>query len=507
MSNELVVVLDCGATNARAVAVDTAGQVVASSSLPNQPTHQPDSPDDWRIWPLDTVFGKLATACTEALSEVDPGRVVGVTVTTFGADGAPVTASNDLTHPVISWQCTRTEALAASIGERIDPWELFRTTGYQVIPFDTLLKLIWLRENAPEALEGADRWLMMPGLLSMMLCGEQSIDPTAAGTMMAMDMAARDWSGEILSLAGLDAGFFPRWVEPGGVIGAVTASAAEQTGLPAGIPVVAAGHDTQFAAVGSGARPDEAILSSGTWEILMLRQQAYEATREGFEAGLIIEADAEAGRWNPQLLMMGSGPLEWIREQFFGGITARAAAYESMIGEAQEVAPGAGGVMMVPSFVPDTGPNAPHRTKGTLLGLGLGTTRAHIYRAGLEGLCYQLRHAAEVLQSSTGFEPRGIRLVGGGAKNALWNQLRADVTGLPVTTISNEEATVAGAAIFAFMGGGVFGSVNEGQQAAELGERTIEPSDGAAAYEDLYTAYRSVPPALAGYYRGSRDDA
>jgi len=501
MSDQLVIVLDCGATNARAVAVDTAGQVVASSSLPNQPAHQPDSPESWRIWPLEAVFDRLATACGEALASIDPGRIAAVTVTTFGADGAPVTATNELTYPVISWQCTRTEELADAISGRVDPWELFRTTGYQVIPFDTLLKLIWLRENAPEALERADRWLMMPGLLSMLLCGEQSIDPTAAGTMMAMDMGARDWSAEVLSLAGLDASFFPRWVEPGRVIGGVTADAAERTGLPEGIPVVAAGHDTQFAAVGSGARPDEAILSSGTWEVLMLRQQEYEATRQGFDAGLIIEADAEPGRWNPQLLMMGSGPLEWIREQFFGDITARGSAYESMIAAAEDVEPGACGVMMLPSFLPDAGPNAPYHTKGTLLGLGLSTTPGQIYRAGLEGLCFQLRHAAEVLQRSTGFEPAGIRLVGGGARNPLWNQLRADVTGLPVTTISNEEATVAGAAIFAFIGGGVFGSAEEGQWAAELGERTIEPGEGASAYDDLYAAYRGLGPALEEYYR------
>ena len=501
MSDELVVVLDCGATNARAVAVDTSGQVVASASLPNQPSQQDGATEGWMVWPLEGVFGKLASACAEALAEIDPGRVAAVTVTTFGADGAPVNADNELTYPVISWQCNRTGEIAESIAERMDPWDLFRITGYQVIPFDTLLKLIWLRENAPEALESADTWLMMPGLLSLKLCGERSIDPTAAGTMMAMDMAERDWSDEVLGLADLTPDFFPRWVEPGGVIGRVTADAALETGLPEGIPVVAAGHDTQFAAVGSGARPDEAILSSGTWEILMLRQQAFEATREGFEAGLIIEADAQSDRWNPQLLMMGSGPLEWIREQFFTDISARAAAYERMIAAAGEVAPGADGVMMIPSFVPDTGPNAPHRTKGTLLGLGLNTSRAQIYRAGLEGLCYQLRHAAEVLQSSTGFDPQGIRLVGGGAKNALWNQLRADVTGLPVTTISNQEATVSGAAIFAFVGAGTFDSIEEGQSAAELGERTIEPSGDASAYDELYAAYRDLPPALAGHYR------
>lgn len=500
MSEELVVVLDCGATNARAVAVDTSGAVVASASRPNAPRPQHEGGAGWLIWDLEEIFGKLAESCAEALSGIDPGRVRAVTVTTFGADGAPVAADDTLTYPVISWQCPRTEGLARTIGERIDPWRLFEITGYQVIPFNTLLKLIWLREHAPETLERAQHWLMMAGLLSMLLCGERSIDPTAAGTMMAMDLAARDWSDELLGLAGLSREFFPPWVEPGEVIGSVTSGAAARTGLPEGTPVVAAGHDTQFAAVGSGARPDEAILSSGTWEILMLRQDRYEATRAGFEAGLIIEADAEPGRWNPQLLMMGSGPLEWIRENLYGEIATRREAYEKMIRDAEELSPGAGGVMMIPSFVPETGPNAPWRTKGTILGLGLTTTRGQVYRAALEGLCCQLRHAVEILRTATGFEARGIRLVGGGARNRLWNQLRADVTGLPVTTIANEEATVAGAAIFAFMGAGVFGSVAEGQRAAELGARTIQPGGERAAYDDLYAAYRSVPPALAEFY-------
>ncbi|MFW6437966.1 MAG: FGGY family carbohydrate kinase, partial [Armatimonadota bacterium] len=226
MSDELVVVLDCGATNARAVAVDTSGQVVASASLPNQSSQQENAPEGWMVWPLEGVFGKLASACAEALADMDPGRVVAVTVTTFGADGAPVNADNELTYPVISWQCNRTEEIADTISDRMEPWDLFRTTGYQVIPFDTLLKLIWLRENAPEALKSADTWLMMPGLLSMKLCGERSIDPTAAGTMMAMEMAERDWSDEVLALADLTPDFFPRWVEPGAIIGRVTADAA-----------------------------------------------------------------------------------------------------------------------------------------------------------------------------------------------------------------------------------------------------------------------------------------
>lgn len=233
----------------------------------------------------------------------------------------------------------------------------------------------------------------------------------------------------------------------------------------------------------------------------MLRQNRYQATRQGFEEGIIIEADAEPGHWNPQLLMMGSGVLEWIRENLYRDIADRSEAYSTMIAEAQAVAPGAEGVTVLPSFVPDTGPTAKHRTHGTILGLGLNTEREQVYRAGLEGLCYQLRHALEILEGCTGFQAEGLRLVGGGAKNALWNQLRADITGLPVTTIANEEATVLGAALFAFVGAGVFGSVAEGQEQADLGERTIEPAADRDQYDHLYARYRSAAPALERFYR------
>ena len=511
MPNDIAVLFDCGSTNIRAMAVDPQGRIVASAGRPNEPTPQPGAPDGWVIWDLDAVWGRMCEACREMMGQVGDAQIRAVTVDTWGADGAPLrkgARSGDpadavahFTHPVICWQDARTEPLAASIGDRVSPWNLFARTGYQVIPFNSLLRLIWLRENEPAALDDAECYLMMPGLLSYLMCGEASLDPTAGGTMMAMDMAARDWSPDMLALAGLDPDFFPPWVEPGGVIGRMHAAGAAATGLPERTPVVAAGHDTQFAVVGCGARPGEAVLSSGTWEILMLRHDRFEPNRFAFEEGLLYECDAQPGLWNPQLLMMGSGILEWLRDLVFADLADSPDAYEVMIGEADKLPPGAGGVAVLPSFVPSTGPTKKHATRGTLLGLEITTTRGQLYRAALEGLSFQLRHALEVLGKATGFEAEGIRVVGGGSKNQLWNQLRADITGLPITITEQKEATVLGAAMFAFLGAGVFSSVGEAQDAMTMGEMTVEPS-GEAAYEELYAKYRSAPPALEGYYAG-----
>lgn len=500
MSNQVAIVIDCGSTNITVLAVDPTGKIIAGASRPNEALPQPSSPQGWMIWDLEALFGRISACCQELMPKLTKAEVKAVTVDTWGADGAPVRADGSLTYPVICWQDSRTEGLADSMGDRIPTWDLFQETGYQVIPFNSLLRLIWLRENAPQALEDADCFMMTPGLLSYLLCGERSMDPTAGGTMMAMDLGARDWSPRMLGLAGLDASFFPRWTEPGAVIGKVHAAGAAATGLPVGTPVIAAGHDTQFAAVGCGARPGEAVLSSGTWEILMLRHDRFSPTRFGFEEGLLYECDAEPGLWNPQLLMMGSGVLEWLRDGFFSDLKGRGDAYDVMIAEARKFAAGSDGVTLLPSFVASTGPTKKHGTKGSLLGLEITTERGQVYRAALEGLSFQLRHALEILCEATGFQAQGVRVVGGGSKNVLWNQIRADVTGLPITITEQKEATVLGAAMFALVGAGVFESVSQAQDAMSVGEVLVEPGADAAAYADLYAQYRTVPPALQGFY-------
>jgi L-fuculokinase len=494
-----VIVVDCGSTNLRAIAVDEAGRIVASAGRPNDSIAQPGMPKGYIIWDMDQLWSKIREVTGEVAGQASDVRAV--TFTTWGADGAPVRADGSLAYPPICWQDTRTEALAASIGDRLPVLDIYRETGYQIIPFNTLLKLIWLRENEPATLDGT-QWLMMAGLFSMRLCGERSLDPTAGGTMMAMDMAGRDWSPQMLALAGLDASAFPRWVEPGGVIGQVTAAAAAETGLPEGIAVVAAGHDTQFAAIGAGAQAGEAILSSGTWEILMLRQDRFQASDQGFADGVLIECDAVPGFYNPQLLMMGSGVLEWVRDHFYAGLGSGEEAYAKLAAECGKAGAGSGGVTVLPSFVASTGPAKRYGTQGTVLGLTLISEPAQVYRAALEGLTCQLRHALEVLSQATGAAPELIRVVGGGSKNALWNQMRADMTGLPIVTIDQKEATVVGAAMFAQLGTGTFGSLAEAQAAMTGGAVTVAPATDRDFAERLYARYRRALESLSGFYVG-----
>jgi len=499
MQDDLALVFDCGSTNIRAVAVGTRGELVASASRTNAPARQPGGRAEWLIWDLGEIWRKIAETARDVTHGVGADRIGAVTITTWGADGAPVSIDGTPTYPPISWHCPRTNAIAEAISGEISPWELYTITGYQVISFNSLLRMMWLRRNVPDALDRAHAWLMMPGLLAHKLTGEFHIEPTSASTTMAMDLRRRDWSGRLLELADMDASSFPRWCEPGDVIGEVSGDAGRLCNLRRGTPVVASGHDTQFALLGSGVKSREAVLSSGTWEILEVRHPRYRPNKTGFRGGIIYEADAQPGLWDPQLLMMGSAVLEWIRGKFYPNQECE--GYGSMIREASQVPVGSEGVTIVPSFVSDSGPTRRFRTRGTVLGLGLHTSRAHVYRAALEGLSCQLRLALTILREATGFRARGIKVVGGGSKNDLWNQIRADVTGLPVSVTAQKEATVLGAALTALVGIGRYSSVREAERSVRFDERRYRPSRNRAFYEKLFTKFVGIPQALREFYK------
>lgn len=504
MGDDVVIVLDCGATKLSATVINDNGEMLKTASCQNGPLPQPGGEASWRIWDIDNICHKLFDLCRQVSGSVNRDRIKAVTVCTFGIDGAPVRKDGKLTYPVISWYDARTRPLVNEIKEAMDPWDIFAETGYQLFAFNTLLRLIWLRRFAAKTLDSAKYWLMMPGLITFRLCGEFSMEPTDAGTMMAMKQNKRDWSEKMLELSDLDSSFFPEWSEPGEVIGYVHSKASKHTGLPTGTPVIASGHDTQFAAIGSGASSDEAILSSGTWEILMLRDNKFKPSRFGFREGTVIENDAIPGFWNPQMLMMGSGVIEWLRRHFYGEIPELGKAYSRMMADGKKTKLGAGGLIVLPCFVAGTGPTKRYNTSGTILGLTINTERCQIYRAVLEGLSFQLKHALNILTRATGSKVRGIRVVGGGSKNRLWNQIRADVTGLPITTIAQKDATSLGAALFAFVGAGTYSNVDEARANVAFKRLVLQPTERTADYEDLFVKYMEVPRRLSKFYNSFR---
>lgn len=468
---DVVIVLDCGATNVRAIAVDTSGTIVAKGVLPNATVAAQENPA-WHIWSLDDILDKFARCCASIRSSLDTAttRVVGLTVTTFGVDGALVDGHGELIYPVISWKCPRTAACMENIRKYADPATLQRISGVGHFSFNTIYKLIWLRENRPELLDAAEAWLFISSLITHRLTGVLSTDRTMAGTSQMFDLTQGRFSPAILESIGVSADLFPTIVAPGEIVGQLGDKAAHTLGLPAGIPVISAGHDTQFALFGSGAAMNQPVLSSGTWEILMARTAQVDTVSLSGFAGSTCELDSAVGLYNPGLQWLASGVLEWVKDTCWRGVDSQV-VYEQMIAEATAVPAGCDGVTMVPELL--AGPNGVGG--GAYAGLSIASSRGHLYRAALEAMAHKLAGQLRELERICGFTADQLILVGGGSKNRLWNQIKADALRMPVRVVVENEITVLGAALYAFAGLGYYASPEAARSLVQYEYQVYEP--------------------------------
>lgn len=482
---KVVLVFDCGATNVRVIAIDTCGKIVAAKSFPNNTSPDPFYPGGI-IWDVEEIWGKLCNASLQVINEIDKENIVGVTVTTFGVDGALFNKDGKMLYPVISWQCTRTNPIMAGIDRYISMEELYGTSGIYPYNFNTINKFIWYKENRPDVLEQASYFLFLPSILINKLSGGRINDVSMAGTSMMTDIKERRFSKVILDKIGIDPSLFSNLEEPGRIVGKINVEGSLQTGIPTNVPVCLAGHDTQFAIFGSGAALNEPVLSSGTWEILMARSQKVSNTREQFDLGITTELDAVPGVYDIGMNWIGSGLLEWCSSNLFSELSDDQ-KYETMISGAETVPPGSNGISVSPAFYKESALGK----GGAIDGLTLASTRYEIYRAMLESLSFRLKDGITALQKAGGFSTKMLRVVGGGSKNRLWNQIRADVCGVPVQLINQKETTVLGAALFTFTGTGVFSSIEEARENIDYRPITIEPSQNAERYRLLFEEYKT----------------
>lgn len=443
MYDQVVIVLDCGATNVRAVAVDSIGKIVAIHSIKNN-----TQPDPFfrtgLIWDVEEIWLKLIQ-CTQAVkNQIKEYKIVAITVTTFGVNGAPVDNEGKLLYPVISWQCQRTVPIMEDIKKYICLQKIYKTSGVNAYHFNTINTLIWLKENHPDVIDKMHAFLFITSLLVYRLTGKMNNDTTMAGTSMFTDIKNREFSKEILSKIHIP-DRFAELIEPGTIVGNLTKRAALELCLPEEIPVVIAGHDTQFSLIGSGASENEAVLSSGTWEIIMARARNIDLSEEALKAGITNELDAIPGIFDIGMQWLASGILEWIKNNFYSREKEILSSdvYNIMIKEASVLKDSENEIGFEPEFA---------LNKGSISGLGLHSTRAHIYKAALQSLANKTKDNLRLLEKIGQFKANSLIIAGGGSKNELWNKIRANTLGIPLRIVKEPETTVLGAAAMAFTG-------------------------------------------------------
>jgi xylulokinase len=389
----------------------------------------------------------------------------GPTLVATAADGAP-------THPAITWLDRRPEAEAPALED---------ATGLHGWGLGILPAARWLERHEPAAASGARWYLNSWEWLALRLTGEAATSRTPGQVLPDPGRAAR---------AGLAGSRLPAVVEAGSLLGAVGRAASEELGIAAGTPVVAGTVDSFAAFHGAGLlEAGDAVDTGGSSGGL-----AVYVDRQVRVPGSWVAAAPLPGRWVVGGAMTATGKaLDWLAEDLLGGTMST----DALVVEAASVRPGADGLVFLPYLAGERSPLWDPRARGAFVGLTLSHGRAQLTRAVLEAAALALRHVAQPILAA-GIAIAELRTSGGTARGDVWNQIKADVLGVPVGVPAIRETALAGAAVLAATGTGLVPDLRAAIDSMVRIDHRLAPNPGhRAVYDALFQTYVDLWPALA----------
>ncbi len=506
-----VLALDVGTQSVRAMVFDPAGQLVVSSKVPIEP-HVPGPPGC-----CEQDAGLYWRALADAVgilwehAGVDRTSIAGVALTTQRGTVVPTDDAGEPLRRAMVWldRC-RAEGLPRIGGKWGLAFRAARATE-TVATFQAEAEANVLARTEPELWSRVRHYLFLSGFLVHRLTGRFADSVAAQVGYVPFDFKALSWAGGgdwKWEAVPVRREWLPDLVRPGEVIGQITRAAAEATGIPAGLPLIAAAGDKACEVLGSGALdPHIGAISLGTTatfntthrryvEVIPLVPPYPAAVPDMYS----LEVQVYRGFWM----------IEWFKREFGAVEVARARELgvdtESLFDDlVAATPPGSMGLVLQPYWSPGVripGPEA----KGAVIGWGDVHTRAHLYRAILEGLAYALREGMERTGRRTKVPVTEIRVSGGGSQSPAAVQLIADVFGLPAKQPHTHETSGLGAAIDAAVGLGLHSSFESAVAAMTRTAETRDPDPAAhAVYEELYrTVYLRLYEQLRPLYREIR---
>jgi xylulokinase len=385
-----------------------------------------------------------------------------------------------------SWLDTRCEPYIVRMQEAAD-----RVTELSGCPptYSHGPKILWWRDERPDDFERIARFVVPGAYVAGRLCGlapgDAFIDRTYVHFSNLADTAAARWSPELLAAFGLDDGKLPRIVGPQDVVGEVSREAAEQTGLPAGTPVAAGAGDQAAASLGAAVvDPGQAFDSAGTASVFAMCVGSF--APDLAHKTLLASHSVIEGVYIALAFINGGGlALRWFRDELAPDLTGDGDAYGTLDAWAEETEPGAGGLLWYPHVQGGVLPPRPH-ARGAWVGLTSAHGRGHLFRAILEGIAYEYARWA----ASAPVELSEARALGGGARSALWNRIKADVLGIDWVPMVRQECGVLGDALIAAAAPGHVRDVAATARAWQETEEPVRPDpERHRAYARLAGAY------------------
>ncbi|RLF22342.1 MAG: xylulokinase [Thermoprotei archaeon] len=494
---ELLMGIDVGTTTIKCMIFDVDGKILASAST-EYPTYYPKP--EWAEQNAEDWWEGVVKVVRECLRRVEPKDIVGISVSSQREGVVLIDEEGRPLDRVIIWMDRRSRPQAEWINKNFDVKEIYRRTGLIVDPTWTATKLLWIRENKPELLEKCKYMLQAKDYVVYKLTGEITTDHSIAYRTMLYDINKWAWWDEFFEELKLPREKFPEPRYSDEVVGFVTNEAARVTGLRPGTPVVGGGGDRSCEILGSGCIVPQIIEEStgtGSTTATTIERPIFDEKMR-----VLVGTHVMRGRWSIEVGMSTAGAiLRWFRDQLcfpekLAAAIMRRRAYELMDMQVEYIPPGSHGLIILPFFMGARAPRWMPYARGVIFGLMLFHTRAHIARAIMEAVAYEIRKILEVLEE-LGLRVKEIRALGGGGKTPLWCRIKADVTGKRVVVPEVLDAACLGDAILAGVGTGLFKGYEEAVRRMVKVKWSFDPSEeNMKVYDKLYRIYNDLIEAL-----------
>ncbi|RHW76578.1 FGGY-family carbohydrate kinase [Colwellia sp. RSH04] len=504
---KLILAIDNGTQSIRALLFDLSGNLVAKSQITLTPyfSNQPG----WAEQNADYFWQMLAQCCQElwqqeyVLLHNLKTKIIAATLTTQRGSVINLDKNGKPLRPAMLWLDQR---LADKPKKMPWYWRIaFTCIGQSSVIeyFRRKAQANWIAQHQPDVWQKTDKFLLLSGYLTYQLTNNFNDSVASIVGYLPFNYKKQcwaskfDWKWKALKVT---PAMLPNLVKPGEQLGKITEQAAQFTGLPVGLTLIASASDKACEVLGSGCiSPNTASLSYGTTATINTNNSRY------IEPLRFIPPYPSAipNHYNSEVMIYrGFWMINWFKEEFGLLETQQAKALgvspESLFDElVATVPPGSMGLMLQPYWSPGL---KNLEAKGAILGFGDVHTRAHVYRAILEGLAYALREGKESLQKKQGCKVTQLIVSGGGSQSDAVLQLTADIFNLPTYRPHTYETSGLGAAINTAVGMGVYGNYSDAVQAMTRTEASFIPQqDNVQLYDQLYSKvykkmYRQLKP-------------
>ena len=510
--------IDLGTEGVRVGIFDREGAPAGFSSSAYE-THHPRA--GWAEQDPDQWWSALKQAVPAALSDGDvrAKEIAGLSVDATSSTVLAVDADGRPLRPAILWMDVRASAQA----ERVTAADhaALKYSGHADVSAEFgLPKALWLRDHEPDTYEAAEHILDAADWATQRLTGERTLSINTASCKYYFDRDAGGWPTDLYEQVGapdlLDK--FPSdVVDVGQPVGGLRGPVAEELGLEPDTPVAEASVDAYAGALGLGVvEPGALALITGSSHVII--GHAAEPVHDPGFWGAYTDA-LIPGLYTVEAGQASTGSIvAWFKNQLAGGVLAEAErrgvdAYDILGELAREVPAGSNGLLVLDHFQGSRSPHADPHARGAISGLSLSHGPGHVFRALIEGVCYGTEDILRKLRDHE-FVPKLTVVSGGPANSALWMQIHADVSNVPITFAEVNEGPVLGSAIQASVGAGIHPDLSTAAKSMVRLGRTIEP-DAARheeyrfwvdRYQELYGAIRDVQHQVVEHLDRDRSD-